>query len=464
MRAALRALLDRAAGRRREGLPPGDGGLPWVGQFWSFVRDLHGFVLRRKARFGETFWARVYLRDTVFVSSAEANTWIFKGEHDYLRKNWPLGWKRLAGEHAQTVVTDAARHGRQMAVMRRILTPTEEMIPIFTRITREHLARWESRPFVEPYVDVKLLALRIDCAALLGLDLDEPQCRFILDNFAELVKGFSHFLPLDVPPCPFHRAMNARRRLQRVFEEIIVEQQADAAGAAPAARHHRRAGEGRSHPLGRLLEAAREDPSVGLAELKDQLQILMFAGHEFPGAGIIGACLELVRNPDVAARLRRELRELGDRPVDLRAIGALEYLDAFVKEVLRVYPPVPGGYRELVRDMDLGPHRLPRGWFIKFEPFLCHFDERYWSDPERFDPERFLPPRAEDRRHPGAYIPFGGGRRACPGARYGSLLIKVFVAELVRSYDLSFHGTPSLASEFGHLYQPHFLLRLARTG
>lgn len=445
--------------RGEPGVPPGSGGLPWIGQFWSFVRDLHEFVLSRKQRFGETFWARVYLRNTIFVSSAEANEWVFRGEHEYLRKNWPLAWKKLAGEHAQTVVIDRERHTRQMAVMRRILTPTEEMLPIFDRIVRAHLQGWATRPRVEPAIDIKLLALQIDCAALLGLDLDERQCRWILDNFRELVGGFSTFLPLDMPGCPFARAMDARRRLQRFFEEVIREQQAEPRGERAAPRWKRHGSE-RSHPLAQLIETAEREAGIPLAELKDQFQILIFAGHEFPGAGMIGLCLELLRNPDVLRRLRAEVRAAGEGPLDLKGLQSLQYLDAFVKEVLRVYPPVPGGYRELTEDQEFGGHRFPKGWFIKFEPFLCHFDERYWREPNRFDPERFLPPRSEDRKHPMAYIPFGGGRRMCPGGRYGALLMKAFAVALVRGYELEFDGKPSLESKYGHLYQPHFLFRL----
>lgn len=441
----------RARLRGAPDLPPGSGGLPWVGQFWSFVNNLHDFVLSGKARLGETFWARVYLRNTIFVSSAEANEWVFRGEHDYLRKNWPRSWKLLAGEHAQTVVTDRERHGRQMSVMRRILTPTDAMLPIFSRIVREHLRGWATRERVDPAVDIKLLALQIDCAALLDLDLDDRQCRWILDNFRELVKGFSCFLPLDVPGCPFAKAMGARRRLQRFFEEVIREQQApDRASRWP------RAGAGDSHPLAQLLASAREDADIPLAELKDQFQILIFAGHEFPGAGMIGMCLELIRNPAVLQRLRAEVLGAAQGPPALATLQALPFLDAFVKEVLRVYPPVPGGYREVLRDMEFGGFRFPGGWFVKFEPFLCHFDPRYWREPDRFDPERFLPPRSEDRNNPMAYVPFGGGRRACPGGRYGVLLMKMFAVELVRAYDLEFVGTPSLESKYGHLYQPQF--------
>lgn len=433
-------LISRHARR-----PPGRGGLPWLGQFWRFIADLHGFVLSRKARWGDTWWARVYLRNTVFLTTTTANKWVFRGEHRYLRKNWPTSWKKLAGPHAQTVVTDVERHTRQMAVMRKILAPSDAMIEVFKTRVRSYLREWATRERVEPAVDIKLMALQIDCEALLGIELDRAQCRWVLDNFAELVTGFACVLPLDVPGCPFHRAMDARRRLHGFFREVIGAQQ-----AAP---------ELGEHPLGRLLADAREQ-GLELAELEDQFQILIFAGHEFPGAGMIGACLELIRNPDMREGLAAELRERGEPELDREALAALPLLDAFIKEVLRMYPPVPGGYRELTEDVELEGYRLPKGWFIKFEPFLCHFDERYWTEPNRFDPTRFLPPRSEHDRNPMAYIPFGGGRRACPGGRYGALLMKVFVAELVRGYEVAFHGTPTLESRFGHLYQPKFDLRV----
>jgi len=90
-------------------------------------------------------------------------------------------------------------------------------------------------------------------------------------------------------------------------------------------------------------------------------------------------------------------------PSQRDALNARPYLEAFTKEVLRMYPPVPGGYRQLTRDVDYAGYHLPKGWTVKFDPFLCHFDPRYWHEPERFDPSRFMAPRRGQSHPPLAY-------------------------------------------------------------
>ncbi len=447
--------------RKQPQRPPGSGGLPWLGQFYAFVRDIRGFVTQRHKRHGDVFWARVYSHKTVFVATAEANNWLFAGEHDYLRKDWPGGWRKLAGRKAQTVVTDPKTHERQMKIMRRVLAPTPEMLRVYVSTIDAHLERWERSPGVDPYVDLKLLTLHTDAEALLGLRLSDAQCRWLLGEFGKLVKGFSCLLPFDFPFFPFSRAMASRRRLQEFFGEVIEEQLVELdASSIRTPPKWRRASPRHEHPLRLLLRDAISNPQIAMDELRDQLQILIFAGHEFPGAAITGACLELLRRPEAVTELRWECDALDTQHATLDSLGSLPLLDAFVREVLRVYPPVPGGYRVLTRDVELEGHSLPRGWRVKFEPFLTHFDPRYWREPQRFDPSRFLSPRSEHQANRGAYVPFGGGARMCPGARYGSLFVKTFLLCLIKRYDLSFVGTPGLESKFGHVFQPHYEFRL----
>lgn len=441
--------------------PPGSRGRWGLGQFGAFVRDLRGFVTSRRRRLGPVFWAHVYGRDTVFVSSATANRWVFAGEHDYLRKDWPLAWRKLAGRRAQTVVTDPQEHDRLMSVMRQALAPTAAVAGVQRQVIRRHLERWVGASAIDPYVDFKRVALHADAEAILGVRFEDDTCDEIMAEFRQMVRGFSCRVPIALPPFPFARAMASRRRLQRVFGRIVDQQLTEIRdGVACLVNGWRRVGGSHRHALGVILTDALEHDRLDAEELRDQFQILIFAGHEFPGAAIINACLELLRHPPVLARLRDDVDRLAVE-WSLEELREASYLDAFVDEVLRMHPPVPGGYRMLTRDASLEGYRLPRGWRVKFEPFLSHFEEQYWREPLKFDPQRFLAPRAEHLRHRGAYVPFGGGARACPGARYGLLFIKSFLVELVRAYELAFEGTPSLESAFGHVYQPHYSLRLA---
>ena len=157
-----------------------------------------------------------------------------------------------------------------MLVMHQILTPTDEMLSIFSQIIRQHLKQWEQKTYIEPSQDIKVLALQISGAALLDLNLDDQKCLWIINEFKKLVKGFSSFVPYAVPGCPFSRSMKARKELQNFFEEVIQEQQSELGIEGKGTEHkNSRWNHSSSHPFTLLLNTSKNEQVVTLAELKD---------------------------------------------------------------------------------------------------------------------------------------------------------------------------------------------------
>lgn len=94
----------------------------------------------------------------------------------------------------------------------------------------------------------------------------------------------------------------------------------------------------------------------------------------------------------------------------------MQYLERFIKETLRLYPPVPFMGRELRESLRIGDVELPIGTQIHVHIFDLHRDPDQFHEPEKFDPDRFLPEQ-KDIRHPYAYIAFSAGPRNCIGKK-----------------------------------------------
>jgi cytochrome P450 len=184
----------------------------------------------------------------------------------------------------------------------------------------------------------------------------------------------------------------------------------------------RRAGEnGRKDIVSILVDGRYEDGS-GMSEedLRDELMTLLTDG---PTSSSLAWVFErLLRHPEKLARLREEVLSGADDA----------YMDAVVKETLRLCPPVPVVVRRLLEPLEVGGHELPAGTTVAPCVYLIHRNEEIYPQPRQFRPERFL------EQPPGTYtwIPFGGGTRRCLAASYAELEMKRVLRTVLSEVEL----------------------------
>jgi cytochrome P450 len=157
-------------------------------------------------------------------------------------------------------------------------------------------------------------------------------------------------------------------------------------------------------------------------ELRDQLMTLLLAGHETTATALSWTLERLVRHPGVL-----------DRAVRAAHDGDEEYLDAIVKESLRVRPVLFDVARRLAEPVELAGHRLPAGVTVAPAIGLVQRSARHYPDPLRFDPDRMVGATLT----PTTWLPFGGGGRRCLGATFAQVEMRVVLREILRRVELA---------------------------
>ena len=272
------------------------------------------------------------------------------------------------------------------------------------------------------------LTLRALGRSVLGLDLDER-----IDSVAAPLRVAVSYAvrravsPLRAPawlPTPAQRRARAATATVRELAEEIL--------------HACRSDPTREAPLVQALIAAR-DPETGQAltdnEIRDELVIFMFAGHDTTSTTLTYALWALGRHPQIQNRVAAEVAELGDRQLEPDDVSRLGYLAQVLQEAMRLCPPAATGSRVATQDVEVDGFRVKAGSMLVFGRRAVQTDPNLWDDALTFDPERFSPERAEGRDR-WQYLPFGGGPRSCIGDHFAMLEATLALATIIRRYKI----------------------------
>jgi cytochrome P450 len=400
-------------------LPPGSFGLPLLGETLNFFRE-RDFVSKRRKKYGTVFKTHLFGRPIAILVGAEANRFILNNENKYFAATWPKSMKVLLGSNSLAVRTGNF-HTSRRKLMYQAFQPRAlaSYLPTIERITANYLEKWQQMGILTWYPELRNYTFDIACKLFVGKDnaSQTALCHLFEDWCAGL---FS--LPIALPWTRFGKALRCREGLLREIEKIIVQRQQAENPAADA--------------LGILLKAEDEAGNrLSLEELKEQILLLLFAGHETLTSALASFCLLIAQHPDVLARIRQEQEKFDDSiPLTSEQLKQMTYLEQVLKEVLRLIPPVGGGFREVIEDCQFQGYRIPQGWNVEYHILTTHEDETLYPNPQQFDPERFAPENAADKQPPFGYVPFGGGLRECLGKEFARLEMKIFAVMLVRRY------------------------------
>ncbi|XP_022170397.1 cytochrome P450 4C1-like [Myzus persicae] len=170
-------------------------------------------------------------------------------------------------------------------------------------------------------------------------------------------------------------------------------------------------------------------------DIREEVDTFLFEGHDTSSISMTMTLVLLGIYPDIQDQARDEVRSIfgdSDRDATMEDLNAMKYLEAVIKESLRLYPSVPGITRELQTPLQLKNYIIPPMTTIAVYPFILHRNEDIYPNAEEFIPERFLDEENKAKFQFG-YLPFSAGARNCIGQKYAMNQMKIVVSTILRN-------------------------------
>jgi cytochrome P450 len=411
-------------------MPPGPN-LPAVVQTVHWIRRPVPFLEENTERYGD-YWSLKLIMNgrAVITCDPEAIRKVFTESGEVLRAGEAGAQilKPLVGNHS-VLVLDGAAHLRQ----RRLMLPSfhgERMkayAEAMREITADVVSRWPRDQAFAVHKSMQAITLRVIVRTVFGVD-DAARMKQLGDQLARTLETGSRpsLLGALLPT----RRIGPRARFEQekaradamVYEEIARRRElGDAAG--------------RTDVLSLLLEARDEDGDrLTDEEIRDELITLLAAGHETTATSLAWTFERMLSHRAVWDRARAEVAAVaGSGPVRDEHIGKLVWLDAIIKESLRLRPIIPMVARRLTVPMAFGGFTLPAGVVIAPSIYLTHRRADVYPEPERFKPERWLGVKPD----PYTWLPFGGGIRRCLGMTFALYEMKIVLATVLQRADMT---------------------------
>lgn len=411
-------------------LPPGPR-LPRMLQTALVWRLPRPFLDRCHRRFGDAFTIdTVGMGPLVYLADPADIRAVFAGDPAVFHAGEANSVARGIVGESSVLLLDEDHHRDR----RRLLSPpfhrdaVRAQAGLMARVAAAEIDRWPvGRPFpVAPRMSA--IALEIILRIVIGADDERAVAalRRALPAFAE--PGLLTTLSLVDPELMRRRPWAGLRRRRALADRLLYTEIARTRTDPDLAR--------RTDVLAMLVRGTgpsvsddeMADEEMADDELRDQLVTLLMAGHETTATMLSWALERLVRHPDV---LRRAVAAADDD-------GGDAYLDAVIRETLRVRPVLSQVARTLTRETELAGHRLPAGTIVLPAIRLVQLAERHHPDATRFDPQRWVGAAPS----PATWFPYGGGGRRCLGATFAHVEMRVVLREVLRRVELASTARP----------------------
>jgi cytochrome P450 family 135 len=397
-------------------LPPGSR-MPALLQSMLALRFRHQFIPAMHRRYGDVFTIRLVPKASplVLFTRPEHAKEIFAGDPEVFhagKGNAILG--PIMGEHS-LLLQDSAEHRRA----RKLLMPAfngaalRRYQSVVTAIAKDEVAHWKPGAPFRSLDRMNALTLEVILRVVFGVTDEQrlaelrPLVNKTVDVSPVVLLGWGY--PFLQKFGPWKKTVDNQRALDKVMYAEIAERRA-------AGDLHER-----TDVLSQLLAVGDGDDGLADAELRDQLVTLLLAGHETTATALSWSLYELGRDE---AQLRKAQRAADE--------GDDDYLEAVMKEAMRLHPVIPMVVRHLMAPATIGGWDLPRGTNVGPSIILAHSRPDNFEQPEVFRPERFT----EGHIEANTWIPFGGGVRRCIGAGFSLMEGVAVLREVLAAYDV----------------------------
>ncbi|GLJ31798.1 hypothetical protein SUGI_0639630 [Cryptomeria japonica] len=449
--------------------PPGPRPWPLLGNLHLLGNHPHQSLSALAKIYGSIMFLRLGSVPTVVVSSPAMAKEFLKA-HDLVfasRPNCAVG-KYICYNHRDVAFVPYGAYWRQMRKLCTVELLTVKRIESFRFVREEEVSAmirciWQESGHGAQCVDVRKrlssLTQNITCRMFASRTYSDNELsgghgfKEMAEEMTTVSGAFfiGDFIPsldwLDLQG--FRRRMLAVHKIFDRFAEKVIDEHV-----------HRRLEKGEHNEEDRVKDivdvmldmAETEGQTISRVDIKAMILDMLIAGMETSVTLVEWAVSELLRNPATLARVQQEMEcAVGrNRRIEESDVKKLDYLRCVVKETFRLHPPLPLLIpHESMEGCSIEGYFIPPKTRVYVNVWAIGRDENVWKDAHQFKPERFIGSNKDVRGQDFDLLPFGGGRRGCPGITMGLSVSELALAQLLHCFDWTVEGEVDMTEGFG---------------
>ncbi|XP_052178433.1 cytochrome P450 716B1-like [Diospyros lotus] len=429
-------LLKLIRRRSSQKLPPGSLGLPLIGQSFGLLGAMRSnaaekWLEERVRKYGPISKLSLFGKPTVFIHGPAANKFVFNSDGDSIGNQQVTSIRKILGER-NILELSGEDHKRVRGALVSFLKPEslKEYVGKMEAEVRRHLRlHWEGRQTVTVLPLAKTLTFNIICSLLFGVEFGSRRDELV-DCFQQMMEGMWS-VPLNLPFSRFSRSLRASARARAIAKDLIREKRLQLEQQTASPRQD----------LITCLLSIRDDDNrqvVSDDEIVDNILLVMVAGHDTSSILITFMLRLFCINPAIHAAVVQEQEDIvkskkssGESVLRWEDLAKMKYTWKVALETLRMFPPIFGGFRNTLKDIEFGGYLIPKGWQIFWASSMTHMDANIFKEPSKFDPTRF---ENQSSIPPYCFVAFGGGPRICPGYEFARLETLVAIHHIVTRF------------------------------
>ncbi len=404
---------------------PGENGLPLVGLTLEIIRNPYKMVDRLYRTYGSVARGRVLSQQFILLTGPDINQKILLDTE----KNFSpmMGYdvslsEFYGGGLLMRDFDDHKMHRRMFQTAFKNDT-MRHYTDLINDIVKDHICQWQFDRNFHFFPNIKQTLLDIAAHIFLGLDnFNGQEAQRIAGTFEDITEGMMGIIQIDHPLfflCKWRKGKQARRYMENYLIEQIPQ---------------RRAG----NKMDIFSVICRETDENGEyfsnEDIAAHINFLLFAAHDTTTSNLSYIMQYLGQAPGLQERARAECQHKGKEALEFDDLKDMQTLHNIHHEALRLHPSVMMLVRRTIRECVIDGVNIPADAIVNVYPQYTNMMEEHWTNPTKFDPDRFSVERAEHKRHPFQFVPFGGGAHKCIGLHFAEMIVKCVSNQMLLQY------------------------------
>ncbi|KAM7520966.1 hypothetical protein LguiB_019928 [Lonicera macranthoides] len=433
--------------------------LPLIGHLYLLNKPFHKSISTLSYRYGPVFSLQFGSRSVLIVSSPSAAEECFTKKNDVVFANRPhlLIGKYFGYNYTSLAWAPYGDHWRNLRRISSLELLSSHRLKLLSRIRADEVLSLTRRLFkisndcLDRTVELKSAFFELTFNVMMRMmagSITEEAKRFHEMVMETSVVAEESTIADFLPSVALLRGIKVEKKLREIHEKRdnfmqgLIERHRQLGFQFDDIPSPRRKN---TSMIQILLSLQQTDPDYYTDQtIKSLLLVLLQAGTDTSVGTMEWAMSNLLNHPQVLKKAQTEINNnVGqERLIDESDLNDLPYLDCIINETLRMHPPTPLLVpHESSEDCTVGGFRIPRGTMLFVNLWGIQNDPKNWVDPQRFNPDRFLEIGVDRAKEGFKLMPFGSGRRGCPGERLAIRMVGLALGSLIQCFDWERIGT-----------------------